>query len=262
MSGINVVDAIASRLRNAEVTRNVIDPVRGEIALDDIATAYAVQQANVDLRVASGERIVGRKIGLTSLAVQKQLGVDQPDFGALFASMAYGDAEAIPLSQLIQPKVEAEIALVLEHDLTFEKHTFVDILRASAYALAAIEVVDSRIQNWDIRFVDTVADNASSARFVVGSRPVLLSQIELTACAMELSRDGEVLSRGNGAACLGNPLNAAVWLADRMVQLGTPLRAGDVVLTGALGPMVAVKEPGTYTAQIEGLGSVRATFSA
>ncbi|MEM5406411.1 fumarylacetoacetate hydrolase family protein, partial [Paraburkholderia unamae] len=166
----------------------------------------------------------------------------QPDFGALFASMAYGDAQAIPLSQLIQPKVEAEIALVLEHDLTFEKHTFVDILRASAYALAAIEVVDSRIQNWDIRFVDTVADNASSARFVVGSRPVPLPQIDLTGCSMELSRDGEVLSRGNGAACLGNPLNAAVWLADRMVQLGTPLRAGDVVLTGALGPMVAVKE--------------------
>jgi len=262
MPDVNVIDALASRLRNAEASRNVIEPVRGEIAMDDIATAYAVQQANVDLRVATGERIVGRKIGLTSLAVQKQLGVDQPDFGALFASMAYGDAEAIPLSQLIQPKVEAEIALVLEHDLTFEKHTYVDILRATAYALAAIEVVDSRIQNWDIRFVDTVADNASSARFVVGSRPVPLSQIDLTACAMELSRDGEVLSRGNGAACLGNPLNAAVWLADRMVQLGTPLRAGDVVLTGALGPMVAVKEPGTYTAQIEGLGSVRATFSA
>jgi len=262
MSDSKLVAAVAARLREAEASRNVIEPVRGEIAMDDIATAYGVQQANVDLRVANGERIVGRKIGLTSLAVQKQLGVDQPDFGALFASMAYGDAEAIPLSQLIQPKVEAEIALVLERDLTFEKHTFVDILRASAYALAAIEVVDRRIQNWDIRFVDTVADNASSARFVVGSRPVLLSQIDLTACAMELLRDGEVLSRGNGSACLGNPLNAAVWLADRMVQLGTPLRAGDVVLTGALGPMVAVKEPGTYTAQIEGLGSVRAIFSA
>jgi 2-keto-4-pentenoate hydratase len=260
MSDSRLIAALAARLREAEASRTVIEPLRGETAaggipLDDIATAYAVQQANVKLRVQNGERIVGRKIGLTSLAVQKQLGVDQPDFGALFASMAYGDAEAIPLSQLIQPKVEAEIALVLERDLTHEKHTFVDILRASAYALAAIEVVDSRIQNWDIRFVDTVADNASSARFVVGSRPVPLSQVDLTACAMELSR-------GNGAACLGNPLNATVWLADRMVQLGTPLRAGDVVLTGALGPMVAVKEPGTYTAQIEGLGSVRASFSA
>ncbi|WP_028222766.1 2-keto-4-pentenoate hydratase [Paraburkholderia oxyphila] len=276
MSDSKLIQALAARLREAEASRVAIEPVRGEIVtsgdplggnppggapLDDMATAYAVQQANVDLRVANGERIVGRKIGLTSLAVQKQLGVDQPDFGALFASMAYGDGEAIPLSQLIQPKVEAEIALVLERDLTREKHTFVDILNATAYALAAIEVVDSRIQNWDIRFVDTVADNASSARFVLGSRPVPLSRIDLTACAMELSRDGDVLSRGNGAACLGNPLNAAVWLADRMAQLGTPLRAGDVVLTGALGPMVAVKEPGTCTAQIDGLGSVRATFT-
>jgi 2-keto-4-pentenoate hydratase len=261
MPDSTTVGALAARLRSAQATRTTIAPIRGEIALDDVATAYAVQQANVDLRVRDGERIVGRKIGLTSLAVQKQLGVDQPDFGTLFASMAYGDSEPIGLSQLIQPKVEAEIALVLEHDLTHEKHTFVDILRASAYALAAIEIVDSRIQNWDIRFVDTVADNASSALFVLGSRPVPLRAVDLVDCEMMLSSNGEVLSRGKGAACLGNPLNAAAWLADRMVQLGTPLRAGDVILTGALGPMVAVAQPGTFTAQIAGLGSVRATFT-
>lgn len=207
-----------------------------------------------------GERIVGRKIGLTSAAVQQQLGVDQPDFGTLFASMAYGDNQPMPLASLIQPKVEAEIALVLDRDLTADKHTFADLMRATAYAVAAIEVVDSRIRDWNIRFFDTVADNASSGLFVLGSRPVLLRDIDLTACAMTLSRDGEVLSRGNGAACLGNPLNAAAWLADRMVQLGTPLRAGDVVLTGALGAMVAVKGPGSYLTEIEGLGSVRATF--
>ncbi|WP_395402671.1 2-keto-4-pentenoate hydratase [Pseudoduganella sp. UC29_106] len=262
MSNKNTVQALAARLRQAETARQTVAPLRGDIALDDMATAYAVQQANVDARLAQGERIVGRKIGLTSLAVQKQLGVDQPDFGALFASMAYGDGEAMPLSKLIQPKVEAEIALVLERDLTQEKHTFADIISASAYALAAIEVVDSRIQNWDIRFVDTVADNASSALFVLGSRPVRLSDADLAAATMTLSREGEVPSRGSGAACLGNPLNAAAWLADRMVRLGTPLRAGDVVLTGALGPMVAVTQPGTFTAQIEGLGAVRAVFSA
>jgi 2-keto-4-pentenoate hydratase len=261
MSDQKKVQALAASLRNAERTRQAIAPVRGDIALDDMATAYAVQQANVDARRTQGQRIVGRKIGLTSLAVQKQLGVDQPDFGALFANMAYGDSEPMSLSTLIQPKVEAEIALVLERDLTHDKHTFADILGASAYALAAIEVVDSRIRNWDIRFVDTVADNASSALFVLGSRPVRLSDVDLVAATMTLSRDGEVLSRGSGAACLGNPLNAAVWLADRMVRLGTPLRAGDVVLTGALGPMVAVTQPGTFTAQIDGLGSVRAVFS-
>jgi 2-keto-4-pentenoate hydratase len=252
---------LAGRLRNAESTRQPVSPLRTEIALDDMALAYAVQQANVDARRAQGERIVGRKIGLTSLAVQKQLGVDQPDFGALFANTAHGDGEPMSLSRLIQPKVEAEIALVLEHDLTHEKHTFADVMRASAFALAAIEVVDSRIQNWDIQFVDTVADNASSALFVLGSRPVRLADLDLVAAAMTLSRDGEVLSRGSGAACLGNPLNAAVWLADMMVKMGTPLRAGDVVLTGALGPMVPVKQPGAFTAHIDGLGSVRAVFT-
>jgi len=257
----NAIQALAVRLREAARTREVVEPVRGEIALDDMPTAYAVQQFNVDARVAAGERIVGRKVGLTSLAVQKQLGVDQPDFGTLFANMAYGDSQPMPLASLIQPKVEAEIALVLERDLTAGKHTFADLIDATAYALAAIEVVDSRIRNWDIRFVDTVADNASSALFVLGSRPVALADIDLVAAGMTLEREGEVLSRGNGGACLGNPLNAAVWLADRMAQLGTPLRAGDVVLTGALGPMVAVTAPGTYTAHIDGLGSVRASFA-
>jgi len=255
------VSALAARLREAEQSRLTIAPIRGEISPDDAALAYAVQQANVDVRRAAGERVVGRKIGLTSLAVQRQLGVDQPDFGTLFASMAYGDNEPMSLSKLIQPKVEAEIALVLERDLVEEKHTFVDLIDATAYALAAIEVVDSRIEKWDIRFVDTVADNASSAMFVLGSRPVPLSELDLAACAMTLSRESEVLSRGTGFACLGNPLNAAVWLADRMVALGTPLRAGDVLLTGALGPMVAVTSPGTFTSQIDGLGSVRATFT-
>ncbi|WP_244817487.1 2-keto-4-pentenoate hydratase [Caballeronia sp. Lep1P3] len=261
MANATLIDALADRLRKAELACDAIEPVRGEIALDDLAMAYAVQQANVDARVAAGERIVGRKIGLTSLAVQKQLGVDQSDFGALFDSMSYGDNQPIPLGLFIQPKVEAEIALVLKRDLTRKKHTYADIINATDYALAAIEIVDSRIRGWDIRFVDTVADNASSAAFVVGSRPVALADIDLFNAGMTLERDGEVLSGGGGANCLGNPLNAAMWLADRMSQLGTPLRAGDVVLTGALGPMVTVTQPGTYTAHIEGLGSVRATFA-
>jgi 2-keto-4-pentenoate hydratase len=262
MSSPRLIQDIAHRLRLAERTVQPMAPVRGEIALDDVGTAYAVQMANVESRIAGGERIVGRKIGLTSQAVQRQLGVDQPDFGALFAGMAYGDAEPIALSKLIQPKVEAEVALVLERDLLREKHTYVDLLGATAYALAAIEVVDSRIADWDIRFVDTVADNASSAAFVLGSRPVPLRDLDLATCAMTLSRDDALLSRGSGVACLGNPLNAAVWLANRMVALGTPLRAGDVVLTGALGPMVAVREPGVFTASIDGLGCVRAAFDA
>ncbi|MCA8022917.1 2-keto-4-pentenoate hydratase [Burkholderia metallica] len=261
MANDNNMLAMAERLREAQASRRTVAPLRDACPEGDAVLAYAIQQINNDLRKANGERVVGRKIGLTSPAVQTQLGVDQPDFGALFASMAYGDGQPMPLASLIQPKVEAEIALVLERDLTAEKHTFADLISATAYVVAAIEVVDSRIRDWDIRFFDTVADNASSALFVLGSRPVLLRDIELSACAMTLTQDGEVLSRGNGSACLGNPLNAAAWLADRMVRLGTPLRAGDIVLTGALGPMVAVKAAGTYTGHIDGLGSVRASFS-
>ena len=251
MSNQTLVKELAARLRQAEQGRQTIEPVRGEIALDDVALAYAVQQANVDARCAQGERIVGRKIGLTSLAVQKQLGVDQPDFGALFANMAYGDGEPMSLSRLIQPKVEAEIALVLKHDLTREEHTFADIISATAYALAAIEVVDSRIQNWNIRFVDTVADNASSALFVLGSRPIPLADLDLVAAGMTLSRDCEVYSRGSGAACLDNPMNPAVSLDDKNVNMATPLRAGDLQKNGPHQPLVPDTHPGTITAQID-----------
>ena len=227
----------------------------------DQAGAYAVQELNTQAWLAEGRRLVGRKIGLTSKAVQAQLGVDQPDFGMLFSDMASGDGEPVQLNLLIQPKVEVEVALVIGRDLTYERHTYADLLRAAEYALPAIEIVDSRIANWNIRFVDTVADNASSARFVLGGRPVKLSDVDLTACAMEMKRGDVLVSQGNGRACLGSPLNAAIWLADMMVRMGRPLLAGDIVLTGALGPMVAVTEPACFDARIEGLGSVSALFT-
>jgi 2-keto-4-pentenoate hydratase len=228
---------------------------------DAIANAYRVQQINTRRRQDAGRRVVGRKIGLTSKSVQAQLGVDQPDFGALFDDMAFVDGQEIPFHLTQQPKVEAEIALVLEHDLDWERHTLVDVLNATAYALPAIEVVGSRIANWDIRLVDTVADNASSGLFVLGSRPVKLADFDLVNCGMLMESRGDQVSSGIGAACLGHPLNAAIWLADTMVRYGTPLRAGDVILTGALGPMVAVRPGDVMTAQIEGLGSVRAVFA-
>jgi len=204
---------------------------------------------------------VGRKIGLTSTVVQQQLGVDSPDYGALFADMAVGDGEEIEWHRTQQPKAEAEIALVLERDLDHDINTFADVISATAYALPALEIVGSRVANWDIRLVDTVADNASSGLFVLGSRPVLLKDIDLVRCGMVLELKGEQVSVGAGSACLNNPLNAAVWLANTMVRLGTPLRAGDVVLTGALGPMAAIQPGDVFTAHIEGLGSVRAAFS-
>ncbi|MBF5006780.1 2-keto-4-pentenoate hydratase [Diaphorobacter caeni] len=258
-----LLQGMADRLWQAEQRNQPITPLRDEIAQlggDGIAAAYAIQQINTERRKAMGHRLVGRKIGLTSIAVQKQLGVDSPDFGALFAEMAVGDGEEIAWSRLQQPKAEAEIALVLARDLPHERHTLADILSATAYAVAAIEVVGSRIANWDIRLTDTVADNASSSLFVLGTQPVPLAKLDLAGCGMRMDCRGEPVSVGVGAACLGNPLNAAVWLADTMVRVGTPLKAGDVVMTGALGPMAVVKPGDVYTARIEGLGSVSAVF--
>lgn len=253
-------EAAAGLLKAAAAGGHTIAPLRDRLRHADQDGAYAVQEANTQAWLAEGRRLVGRKIGLTSLAVQAQLGVDQPDFGMLFADMAVGDGEPVALGRLIQPKVEAEVALVIGRDLTHERHTYADLIRATEYVLPAIEIVDSRIENWNIRFVDTVADNASSGLFVVGGQPRLLKDVDLTACAMEMRRGAEVVSSGNGRACLGSPLNAAVWLADVMVRCGRPLLAGDIVLTGALGPMVSVRPGERFDVSVEGLGSVTALF--
>lgn len=260
MSGPLTTEAAAALLKAAAAGGRTIAPLRERLAQADPDGAYAVQEANTLAWLSEGRRLVGRKIGLTSLAVQTQLGVDQPDFGMLFADMAVGDGEPVALGRLIQPKVEAEVALVIGRDLTHERHTYADLIRATEYALPAIEIVDSRIEAWNIRFLDTVADNASSGLFVLGGRPRRLGEFDITACAMEMRRGDEIVSRGNGRACLGSPLNAAVWLADVMVRCGRPLLAGDIVLTGALGPMVAVRSGDRFDVGIEGLGTVSSLF--
>lgn len=251
----------AEVLHEAVRTNSPCAPVRSLLAEGDIRSAYEVQRTNVERGVAAGRRIVGRKIGLTSPAVQTQLGVDQPDFGTLFADMTVPDGGRVAAGRLLQPKVEAEVALVLGAELPHRDCTVVDVLRATDFALPALEIVDSRIADWDITIVDTVADNASSGLFVLGSTPVPLTGLDLRGVRMTMTRGGEPVSEGTGAACLGGPLNAAAWLASTLAAMGDPLRAGDVVLTGALGPM-AVAAPGDrFEARISQLGRVTVEFA-
>lgn len=254
------VAAAAAAIHAAHRDNEPIAPLRLAHPEGDAALAYAIQDANTERWLGEGRRLSGRKIGLTSKAVQKQLGVGEPDFGMLFADMACGDGEEMPWRRLHQPRCEAEVALVLEHDLAGEQVTLPDLVRATAYALPAIEVVGSRIAKWDIRFFDTIADNASSGLYVLGTTPVKLEGLDLRLAGMVMERRGEPVSVGAGAACLGHPFNAAVWLARTMVRVGRPLKAGDVVLTGALGPMVDALPGDVFEARIGGLGSVRAVF--
>ncbi|WP_405433610.1 2-keto-4-pentenoate hydratase [Micromonospora sp. NBC_00617] len=256
------VDAAAERLRTAARDRIPCPPLRDLIDPDDVTTAYAVQERLGELRLATGAKVVGRKIGLTSPAVQAQLGVDQPDFGVLFDDMAFTAGAELPTEQLLQPRAEAEIAFVLGADLAEGPLDLAQIRASVSYAVAALEIVDSRIAEWDITFADTVADNASSGLYVLGSQRRTLVEVEPVEVEMRMLVNGEVVSTGNGAACLGDPLEALAWLARTAREFGDPLRSGQVVLSGALGPMHPVHPGARVTAEISGLGSVTTTFSA
>jgi 2-keto-4-pentenoate hydratase len=257
------IEEAARVLREALENKTPVEPVRNILPDATIEDAYAVQKVNVRLAEKAGRRLIGWKVGLTAKAVQRQFGVYQPDFGALFADFSVGDEEEVPIANLIQPRVEAEVAFVLGEDLPDSPITPIDILHATEFVLPAIEIVDSRVANWDISIIDTVADNASSAMFVVGPKPTHLTdhQVDLRRIRMEMTGNGEKVSEGTGAACLGHPVNAVVWLANTLSAVGQPLQAGDFIMSGALGPMVSVKPGTTYEATIELLGTVRAAFS-
>jgi len=257
----SVLSAVAARLIEAVQTSTPCPPLRELHPSGGLDDGYEVQRI-VRERTAGGRRRVGRKIGLTSAAVQDVFGVHTPDFGVLYADMAYGDAEPISFGDLLQPRIEAEVAFVLGHDLPAHEVTASEVLRAVDFVLPAIEVCASRIANWDIAIFDTVADNASSGVFVLGGAPRSLRDIDdLRDCEMTIVTDGAVVSSGTGAACLGHPVNAVVWLANAVAERGEPLQAGEIVLSGSLGALVPVDAGATYEATISGLGSVRAVFT-
>jgi 2-keto-4-pentenoate hydratase len=259
------IAAVVDRLSAARAARRPCAPVRGLLPAGDIDAAYAVQSAWVAGQIAGGARPIGRKIGLTNPAVQAQLGVDRPDFGVLLDTMACLPGAAIDTGRTLQPKIEAEIAFVLarglDQPITGSVFTAAEVAAATDYVVAALEIVDSRIAGWDIDIVDTVADNASSGLFALGEQRQRLEGLDLAGCAMTMHRGEELVSTGSGAACLGDPLNAVAWLATTARDYGQPLRAGEIVLSGALGPMVPVAPGDTFHARIAGIGEISATFA-
>ncbi|GGG27206.1 putative hydratase/decarboxylase [Rhodococcoides trifolii] len=257
----HVITEAADRLAAAARTGSPCAPVRDLIGREDVESAYRIQSRNIETLLASGRTVVGRKIGLTSPAVQKQLGVDQPDFGVLLDDFDVTAAADVDIAQLLQPRIEAEVAFVLSGDIddtisAEQAPSFVDRVFAS------FEIVDSRIAGWDISLADTVADNASSGLFVLGESIACTDSPDLAEITMTMTADGEEVSSGTGSDCLGSPWEALVWLANTSLSYGSPLRAGEVILSGALGPMVAVTAGSTYAATISGIGDVSATFTA
>lgn len=262
MTDQDVVSAAVDRLARAQATREPCAAVRDLIGTDDLAAAYAVQQGLVQARIAGGVHVVGRKIGATSKAVQDQLGVDQPDFGYLLSDMDVSDGvggDPISMRTLVQPRVEGEVAFVLARDLDGEI-TPATVRAAVEVALPALEIVDSRISDWDITFTDTVADNASSGLFVVGRDGRTLDELEPRDVTMSLTINGEERSAGNGAACLGDPLEALRWLAVQAQAFGDPLRAGHLILSGALGPFVPFAPGDRVVATISGFAPLAVSF--
>lgn len=251
----------ASQLEVAAASKIPCEPVRILIGDTSQDTAYAVQNLITKSRILQGINPIGKKIGLTSLKVQQQLGVNQPDFGVLFEDMQLKNDATLSITETMQPKAEAEIAFVLKKDITSIEPTMNELMEAIDYAVAAIEIVGSRIENWDIKITDTISDNASASHFVLGDVKKQLHEIDIVNCEMQLFKNNELVSEGTGAACLGSPLNAALWLAKKMVEMDNPLQAGDIILSGALGPMVNVEAGDQFLASIEGLGNVKINFT-
>lgn len=253
--------SIADVLDKAEKEAKPILPITDQDPRFDLEDAYSVQTMNAARAMKEGKRLTGYKIGLTSREAQKHFGLSHPDYGHLFHTMAVPEEGEIDLSGLIQPKIEGEVAFVLGKDLKGPGLTLVNALNAVDYALVAMEIVDSRIENWKIKAADTIADNGSSARYVLGSVKRSLKDCDLATIGMALSKNGEVLVTGAGAAVMGNPLNALVFLANELGKRDRALLAGEVVLSGSLSGMLGIQPRDSFTCEMLGLGKCSVHFT-
>lgn len=254
------ITGFAGRLLGAYSTRDPIPPLIHDHPGADVADAYAIQHAQVEHRLAEGRTIAGFKVGLTSRAMQRQLGVDSPDFGHLFDDMVLDGSAPVPLDRFIAPRIEPEISFVLGRDLEGPGLTMADLLGAIDYAIASVEIIDSRIADWRIGLVDTIADNASSGALALGSRPVRVDAVDLAMVGNVLLRNGQVVTTGAGAAVLGDPLRAALFLANTLGGFGRTLPAGSIVMSGALSASVPIGAGDTFTARFSSLGELTLTF--
>jgi 2-keto-4-pentenoate hydratase len=261
MQAEQLLKELADELWQAEQTRVPAEPLTKRHPSLEIEDAYAIQSLNIDRHVAQGARVCGRKVGLTSAPMQELLGVDEPDYGVLLDHMFVEDGDEVAMDRLLQPRIEAELAFVMERDLAGPGVTAARALTAIAGALPAVEIVDSRVANWQIKLVDTVADNASSGLLVVGGNLRKVTDIDLRLVGVMVTRHGELVDTGAGAAVLGNPARCVAWLANKLASFGASLHAGDVVLPGAVHRMITVAPGDVFRAEFAHLGSVTARFS-
>jgi 2-keto-4-pentenoate hydratase len=252
----------AQALLEAYRTGVPIAPLTSTYTGMEISDAYAIQIEQVADFTGRGERIKGHKVGLTSAAMQQQLGVDQPDFGHLWTSMFHLENLPIPAGSYLAPRIEPEVAFVLRRELRGPGVTVAEAIAATDFVLPALEIIDSRIKDWKITLLDTIADNASSGGVVLGSRPTRLEATDLRLTGCLLHRNGEVVATGAGGAVLGSPISAVVWLANTVGALGTTLEAGEVILSGSMTAAVPVAPGDVFTASLGPLGSVTARFAA
>jgi len=261
MADAALVTELADRLWQAEVERKPIPPITDDHEDLTVEDAYAIQSRNIERRIRAGAVVRGRKVGLTSRPMQKLLGVDEPDFGLLLDDMFVEDGDEIAPETMLQPRVEAEMAFIMARDLAGPGVTVADALTATAGVLPAIEVVDSRVADWRITLVDTIADNASCGRVVLGGTLTPVTALDLRLTGMLLYRNGVPIDSGAGAAALGNPVRCVAWLANKLGEFGSGLRRNDIVLPGALHRMTPARPGDVFRAVFAHLGSVTARFS-